>query len=70
MRCPREPYGFRRRFELACQQDPLRMRRPEPGMRPAIGLVERFDNVVAKDQHLLVRRQRHGWYPLVWEISE
>jgi hypothetical protein len=39
-------------------------------MRPAIGLVERFDNVVAKGQHLLVRRQRHGWYLLVWEISE
>jgi hypothetical protein len=39
-------------------------------MRAAIGLVERFDNVVAKGQHLLVRRQRHDGISLFGEISE
>src|SRR5215471_16214846 len=48
MRCPGQPHSFGRRFELASQQDPLRVRWPEPWMRPAIGLVERLDNVAAK----------------------
>src|SRR5262249_18711551 len=64
MRRPCERYGLGRRFELACQQYPLRVRRPEPGMRSAIDLVECFDNVATQGQHLLVCRQRHSWYLL------
>jgi hypothetical protein len=39
-------------------------------MRAAIGLVECFDNVMAKGQHLLVRRQRHSGISLFGKFQK